>query len=37
MEIVQIVTKHVDDTKAIDNIVNELTGIIERLYAKQAT
>lgn len=31
-EIVQIITTHVDDTKAIDNIINDLTKLTERIF-----
>ena len=32
LELVQIITRHVDDTKAIENIVNELSELIKNLY-----
>ena len=35
MEIVTIVTRHVDDTKAIDNIATELIQVIERITSDE--
>jgi len=35
MEVVAIVTKHVDDTKAIENIAEDLLGAIERITSEE--
>jgi len=37
MEIVQIITKHVDDSKAIDNVTSDLADLLQRITDARTT